>query len=83
MENKHAPANTAVDPRYTRAKNDETAKARRVGTVTHLIMMGIVTTLTVSTRQAIISTTLDTDSPPATFMNKDRKSIASSTACDG
>ena len=45
--------------------------------------MGIVTTLTVSTRQATISTTLDTDSPPATFMNKDRKSIALSTACNG
>lgn len=53
---------------------------RHIGTVTHLIMIGIVTTLTVSTRQAIISRTLDTDSPPATFMNKDRKSIASSTA---
>lgn len=56
------------------------AKTKYVVTMTHLIMMGTVTTLTVSTRHAIISTTLDTDSPPATFMNKDRKSIASSTA---
>lgn len=50
--------------------------------MTYLMMMGIVTTLTVRMRQAIISTTLETDSPPATFMNKDRKSIALSTACD-
>lgn len=44
------------------------------------MMIGIVTTLTVRMSDASISTTLDTDKPPATFMNRDKKSMALSTA---